>query len=64
MKVATLRCAAEDYRAKASQGVDVPMNSLFASLLSERADRIEAGEDDRSAVFPDVTDLSAGGAVA
>lgn len=64
MKVATLRRASEDYRAKALQGVDVAVNVLLADRLSDRADRIEAGEDDHSEIFPDVTDFDARGTVA
>jgi hypothetical protein len=64
MKVATLRRASDEYRATALQGVDVAMNILLADRLSDRADRIEAGENDHSTIFPDVTDITTRGVVA
>lgn len=64
LKVATLRRAAEEYLAKASEGEDAEMNVLLARYLSGRADRIEAGESDFSEVFPDASGPAADGAVA
>lgn len=64
MKVATLRRASEEYRALARDGIDRATNVMLADLLSDRADRIEAGEDDHSEIFPDSSDSNAIGTVA
>lgn len=53
LKVQTLRDAAEELRREAAAGMSPASNLLFADLLTRRANRVAAGEEDHSEIFRD-----------
>jgi hypothetical protein len=54
LKIQTLRAAVDKLREYPLLGMDPQSRNALADQLSRRADRIEAGEEDRSLVFPDL----------
>jgi hypothetical protein len=54
LKLQTLRAAVDKLREYPILGMDPQSRNALADQLSRRADRIEAGEEDRSLVFPDL----------
>lgn len=58
-KAEVLRTAADEFRRSAAAGHAPESNLLAASLLEQRAARIEAGEDDHSRISAAAIDAEA-----